>query len=106
MIAQEFVPTEFDWRIGVLDRRPLFAARYYMAPKHWQIIRHDAPSGRGRFGKWQTLPVEDVPQAGLELAVKAANLIGDGFYGVDLKQVGRPLAGDRGQRQPECRARG
>jgi hypothetical protein len=27
VLAQEFVPTPFDWRFGVLDRRPLFAAR-------------------------------------------------------------------------------
>jgi glutathione synthase/RimK-type ligase-like ATP-grasp enzyme len=88
LIAQEFVPTEYDWRIGVLDRRPLFAARYFMAPKHWQIIRHDAPSDRSRYGKWQVVPVEEVPSAGLDLAVKAANLIGDGLYGVDLKLTG------------------
>jgi len=85
LIAQEFVPTEYDWRIGVLDRRPLFAAKYFMAPKHWQIIHHDAATERGRYGKWQVVPVEEVPAAGLDLAVKAANLIGDGLYGVDLK---------------------
>ncbi|MGV3741090.1 MAG: RimK family protein, partial [Burkholderiaceae bacterium] len=40
ILAQEYLPTEFDWRIGVLDRRPLFACRYFMAPGHWQIIQH------------------------------------------------------------------
>jgi glutathione synthase/RimK-type ligase-like ATP-grasp enzyme len=85
VIAQEFVPTDYDWRIGVLDRRPLFAAKYFMAPKHWQIIHHDSASERGRYGKWQVVPVDEVPQAGLDLAIKAANLIGDGLYGVDLK---------------------
>jgi len=85
LIAQEFVPTEYDWRIGILDRQPLFAAKYFMAPKHWQIIHHDAASDRGRYGKWQVVPVEEVPATGLELAVRAANLIGDGLYGVDLK---------------------
>jgi glutathione synthase/RimK-type ligase-like ATP-grasp enzyme len=88
LIAQEFVPTEYDWRIGILDRRPLFAAKYFMAPKHWQIIHHGAASDRGRYGKWQVVPVDDVPAVGLELAVKAANLIGDGLYGVDLKFTG------------------
>jgi glutathione synthase/RimK-type ligase-like ATP-grasp enzyme len=88
LIAQEFVPTEFDWRIGVLDRRPLFAARYFMAPKHWQIIHHDAPAERGRYGRWNVVPVDEVPKAGLDLALKAANLIGDGLYGVDVKQAG------------------
>lgn len=88
LIGQEFVPTEFDWRIGVLDRQPLFAIRYYMAPRHWQIIRHDAPTERSRYGRWEAVPVAEVPPAGLELAVRAANLIGDGLYGVDVKQAG------------------
>ncbi len=88
VIGQEFVPTAFDWRIGVLDRRPLFAVRYYMAPRHWQVIRHDSNSARGRYGRWDVVPVDEVPAAGLAVAVKAAGLIGDGLYGVDLKQLG------------------
>lgn len=87
VIAQEFLPTAFDWRIAVLDRAPLFAVRYFMAPKHWQIIHHGASSSRGRFGRWEVVPLEDVPAAGVELAVRAAGLIGDGLYGVDLKQL-------------------
>ena len=39
VVVQSFMPTEFDWRIGVFDRQPLFACRYYMADGHWQIGR-------------------------------------------------------------------
>lgn len=85
IVAQEFVPTTFDWRIGILDRHPLYAAKYYMAPRHWQIIRQDRP-GRGRYGRMETLPVELAPKPAVRLALKAANLIGDGLYGVDVKQ--------------------
>ncbi len=87
VVAQEFVPTEYDWRIGILDRRPLFAAKYFMARHHWQIIRHDATTERSRYGRWEVVPAEEVPKGGVELALKAANLMGDGLYGVDLKQV-------------------
>ncbi|MCB0781519.1 MAG: RimK family protein, partial [Flavobacteriales bacterium] len=30
-IAQEYMPSDFDWRIGVLDGRPLYACKYFMA---------------------------------------------------------------------------
>jgi len=40
VIAQEYLPTEFDWRVGILDKRPRFVTKYYMVPGHWQIIRH------------------------------------------------------------------
>jgi glutathione synthase/RimK-type ligase-like ATP-grasp enzyme len=88
VIAQEFLPTAFDWRIGVIDRRPLYACRYYMAPKHWQIIRRN-PDQPVDYGRVETLPVELAPSRVVRTAVKAANLIGDGLYGVDVKQIGR-----------------
>jgi glutathione synthase/RimK-type ligase-like ATP-grasp enzyme len=85
VVAQEFVPTDFDWRIGIIDRQPLFACKYYMAQGHWQIIRQDR-LGRGRYGKLETLPVELAPRRAVQTALKAANLIGDGLYGVDVKE--------------------
>ncbi|MBZ0265145.1 RimK family protein [bacterium] len=87
VIVQEFMPTEFDWRIGLLDGRPLYATKYFMAKKHWQITLHDHTTGRMRHGTWESLPVDEVPLEGIKLAVKAGNLIGKGLYGVDLKQV-------------------
>jgi len=88
VIAQEFLPTPFDWRIAIIDRRPLFACKYYMASDHWQVYKHDDNGGGSRFGRSETLPVELAPGKVLKLAVRAASLIGEGFYGVDLKEVG------------------
>lgn len=87
VVAQAFVPTEYDWRIGVLGGEPLYACRYYMAPKHWQIIRRDG-RGHKHEGLADTLDVENVPAQVLKIAVRAARAIGDGLYGVDLKQFG------------------
>lgn len=85
-LAQEYLPTEFDWRVGVLDRRPLFVCKYYMAPGHWQIIKHE--HHRTCEGRTEALSVGEVTDDVVKIAVDAANLIGDGFYGVDLKQAG------------------
>lgn len=85
ILAQEFMYTEYDWRVGVLNRKPLYVSQYMMARKHWQIVQH-GPSGRVVEGDSRTLAVEDAPPAVVETALAAANLIGDGLYGVDLKQ--------------------
>src|SRR5690606_19412838 len=87
VVAQEFLPTTFDWRIGVLDGRPLFACKYHMAPKHWQIIKQDTDEPN-RYGRVVTIPVEVAPRRVVGVALKAANLIGNGLYGVDVKQSG------------------
>jgi glutathione synthase/RimK-type ligase-like ATP-grasp enzyme len=85
ILAQEFLYTAFDWRIGILNRQPLFACQYFMSKSHWQIVNYD-PSGRFTEGGFKTLPVEEAPAEVVKIAVKAANLIGDGLYGVDVKQ--------------------
>jgi glutathione synthase/RimK-type ligase-like ATP-grasp enzyme len=83
-IAQKFVPTEFDWRVGVLDKRPLFVCQYKMARGHWQIMNHK-PDGRAIEGGHKTVAVAEAPADVVDIGVRAANLIGDGFYGVDIK---------------------
>ena len=87
VVAQEFLPTEFDWRIGLFDRRPLYACRYFMARRHWQIIRHDGRGG-STAGRVETVPIERAPRPIVRAARQAADLIGDGLYGVDVKAIG------------------
>jgi len=87
VLAQEFMPTDFDWRIGILNREPLYACQYFMSRGHWQIYNH-AAKGEARSGDFKTFPIREVPSEVLKLAVRATHSIGDGLYGVDLKQVG------------------
>ncbi len=87
LLVQEFISTEFDWRIGVLNGRAIFACQYFMARGHWQIYNH-AVVGRNQSGRFKTLGVHQVPKQVLKTAIRSANLIGKGLYGVDLKQVG------------------
>lgn len=84
IVAQSFLPTDFDWRVGVLDGEPLFACRYYMARRHWQIVRREG--GRVIEGNADTLAVEDAPPQVIRTALRATRLIGRGLYGVDIKQ--------------------
>jgi glutathione synthase/RimK-type ligase-like ATP-grasp enzyme/gamma-glutamyl:cysteine ligase YbdK (ATP-grasp superfamily) len=87
IIAQEYLPTEFDWRVTVLDGQLLFAARYHMARGHWQI--RTETKGTERYGKVEAVPRHEAPRAVVELALRAAGLIGRGLYGVDLKETPR-----------------
>jgi glutathione synthase/RimK-type ligase-like ATP-grasp enzyme len=91
VIAQEFVPSDFDWRVGVLAGKPLFVSKYHMVRGHWQIVHRDR-SGHQSFGRVQTIPWEQAPRRVVRIAVKAATLIGDGLYGVDIKQSGSRCA--------------
>ncbi len=86
VLAQEYLYTEFDWRVGVLNNRVIYACKYHMAKNHWQIYNH----GAKRFleGGWETLPTFEVPKMVLDAALKACSIIGRSLYGVDIKQNG------------------
>jgi glutathione synthase/RimK-type ligase-like ATP-grasp enzyme len=86
ILAQEYIPTDFDWRIGVLNGEALYACKYYMAKGHWQIYNHDV-KGYNQSGLVDTLPLYQVPQNVIHTALKASSLIGKGLYGVDLKVI-------------------
>jgi glutathione synthase/RimK-type ligase-like ATP-grasp enzyme len=85
-VAQEWLPTGFDWRVGVYDRRPLFVAKYFMAPGHWKV-NQVAEGQRLIEGRTEAMSIGEAPEQVISMAVRAANLIGRGLYGVDLKQV-------------------
>lgn len=91
IIAQSFMPSEFDWRIGVFDNKPLFACQYYMTKGHWQIYNWSAKSPKNQVGDTRAVPLDKVPKAVLETAMKAAKLIGNGLYGVDLKEINKKV---------------
>jgi glutathione synthase/RimK-type ligase-like ATP-grasp enzyme len=86
LIVQEFMTSDFDWRIGVLAGKILFACKYHLAKGHWQIARRFA-SGFTRFGRVEAVALGEVPAEVKELALRSACLIGESLYGVDIKDT-------------------
>lgn len=86
LLAQAFMPTTFDWRVGVLGGKPLFVCQYMMAKRHWQIVKHNA-NGKSLEGAHHTIALGEAPPAVVDIGLRAAQLIGDGLYGVDIKET-------------------
>ncbi len=84
IIAQEFMPTPFDWRIGIIDNKLLYACKYYMARGHWQI--YNRSDNQEDYGHAETFPIEEIPAKLRMLSLKTAAVIGDGLYGLDIKE--------------------
>ena len=64
----------------------MFVCQYRMARGHWQIVKHRA-DGSAREGGHRTFALDQAPAEVVEMGVRAARQIGDGLYGVDLKQT-------------------
>lgn len=86
LLAQAFMPTSFDWRVGVLGGKPLFVCKYMMAKRHWQIVKH-RDNGKAVEGDHLTVPLAEAPPAIIDVGLRAAQLIGNGLYGVDIKET-------------------
>lgn len=87
VLLQRYTPSTFDWRIGILCGKPLYAARYHIPKGAWRI--HDRPEGAARmeWAKVERINLDDVPEAVLGVAMRAAATVGTSLYGVDLKQT-------------------
>lgn len=87
LAVQEFMPTAFDWRVGVLNGEVLYVCKYMIPKGRW---KHGAKR-RGKpsfvWGRTVALKQENVPEALKELALKACSVIGHGLYGVDVKET-------------------
>ncbi len=90
VLAQEYLYTDYDWRIGVLGGRAIYACKYMMVKGHWQIYQHG--ESKVESGDFETLPTYEVPRGVIQAALNATRLIGDGLYGVDIKQSGNRVA--------------
>ncbi|HBK89125.1 MAG: RimK family protein [Cyclobacteriaceae bacterium] len=87
LIAQEFLPTPFDWRVGIINNQVIYVCKYFMASKHWQIVNWNAKKEGSRDGEVESIAVDQAPPGLLKVALKATGLIGSGLYGVDMKEV-------------------
>ncbi len=87
IIAQRFVRSEFDWRVGILAGEVLFVCRYLIPKRSWKILTY-IEGRRVAYGGIDSIAVTTVNGRLLQTAIRAASAIGNGLYGVDLKQIG------------------
>lgn len=86
IIAQQFMPSEFDWRVVTLDQKVLAIVKYVIPKNGWKIYdrRED---GRTAVCTVHSPAQEEVSDGLIKVALDASRAIGKGLYGVDIKEV-------------------
>ena len=84
LVVQQYMPSEFDWRVITLEREVLAVVKYQFPQDKWKLMQ------RGEQGDWAT--VTGVPRDAadpdlLETALAAANAVGSSLYGIDVKEI-------------------
>jgi glutathione synthase/RimK-type ligase-like ATP-grasp enzyme len=88
LVVQKFMPTAFDWRVGVLNGEVLYVCKYMIPKGRW---KHGVKlRGKPTFiwGRTVAMKRENAPAKLKEVALKACSIIGNGLYGVDIKEFG------------------
>ena len=87
LAVQKFMPSAFDWRVGVLNGEVLYVCKYMVPKGRW---KHGAKR-RGKpsfvWGRTISLKKENAPVKLKETALKACQVVGHGLYGVDIKEI-------------------
>ncbi len=87
LVAQKFIQSSFDWRVGLLNGEPLYVCQYTIPRKKWKIMTY-AENGKVFYGPVKGVPLAEADSKLIKTATDAAKAIGSGLYGIDLKQVG------------------
>lgn len=84
---QQFCPTQFDWRVGVLNDQVLYTCKYMIPKGRW---KHGAKL-RGKatviWGRTVTMKKINAPMRVRDIALRACRVVGKGLYGVDIKEI-------------------
>ena len=84
LVVQQYMPSEFDWRVITLEGAILAVVKYQFPQDKWKLMQ------RGEQGDWAT--VTGIPRDGADpdlvaTAVAAANAVGSSLYGIDVKEI-------------------
>lgn len=87
IVAQKFVPTHFDWRLGILDNEVLYACQYLIPKGRWKHGTRIRGRDKVVWGQTKTVPRENIPSCLKQIGISACKAIGSGLFGVDIKEV-------------------
>jgi glutathione synthase/RimK-type ligase-like ATP-grasp enzyme len=85
IVVQQFVPSNFDWRVTTLNGEVLFVCKYVMPPHSWKIQHRE--NGHVEWARIEAMDMGEVDPKLIEIGLAASKAVGNGLYGVDIKQV-------------------
>ncbi|MCX6678434.1 MAG: RimK family alpha-L-glutamate ligase [Methanothrix sp.] len=84
IVVQEYIESRFDWRVGVINGKLLYACRYIIPSETFKI--QASVNGHIVYCDVESVPADQIPPEVIELGREAGNAIGKGMYGVDIKE--------------------
>lgn len=85
VIVQEFIRSDFDWRVGVLLNEILYLCKYCIPKGGWKI--KSKINGRNVWGETIAVQRESISPELRDICIGLSRSVGDGLYGLDVKET-------------------
>ena len=85
VVLQEYINSNFDWRVGMLKNEILYLCKYCIPEGGWKV--RSKINGRNVWGDTIPIPKEKIAPELKEICINLSKCIGEGLYGLDIKEV-------------------
>ncbi len=85
LVIQEYLLSDFDWRVGVLQNRILYLCKYCIPKGGWKV--KSKINGKNVWGDTIAIPRESISPELKEICTALSKYVGDGLYGLDVKET-------------------
>lgn len=85
LVLQEYIQSDFDWRVGILRNEVLYLCKYCIPEGGWKV--KSKINGKNVWG--DTIAISrDLISPGLkDISITLSKCVGNGLYGLDIKET-------------------
>ncbi len=85
LIIQEYIQSDFDWRVGILSNKILYLCKYCIPKGGWKV--RSKINGKNVWGDTIAVPRESISPELKDLCIRLSKSVGYGLYGLDVKET-------------------
>jgi glutathione synthase/RimK-type ligase-like ATP-grasp enzyme len=85
LVVQEYVRSDFDWRVGILRNEVIYLCKYCIPEGGWKV--KSKINGKNIWGDTIAVPRDSISSELKELSISLSKCVGNGFYGLDVKET-------------------
>lgn len=86
LVLQEYVRSDFDWRVGMLRNEVLYLCKYCIPEGGWKVL--SKINGRNVWGDTIAVPRDSISRELKDICIALSKCVGAGLYGLDVKETG------------------
>ena len=85
LVLQEYIYSDFDWRVGILRNEVIYLCKYCIPDGGWKV--KSKINGKNVWGDTIALSKDSISPELKEISVTLSKCVGSGLYGLDVKET-------------------